>query len=173
MVGHYASTKGWGNMVRGVTGHSLGTTSFPGDLPSSAFCSIEVHKVRLRRIWLLVWINLSVFIILLMISKWKPDIISLVFHQSIVILTYLFFVVFFFTSLMLLSIGKNVVSWSLHFKQFSKYLLIVSHTRIKSAAVTKMKGSHSCSEIIHSLVEETNNYYSRQTIIFKMVKSSD
>ena len=74
---------------------------------------------------------------------------------------------------MLLSIGKNVVSWSLHFKQFSKYLLIVSHTRIKSAAVTKMKGSHSCSEIIHSLVEETDNYYSRQTIIFKMVKSSD
>ena len=83
------------------------------------------------------------------------------------------FCVFFFTSLMLLSVGKNVVSWSLHFKQFSKYLLIVSHTVIKSAAVTKMKGSHSCSERIHSLVEETNNYYSRQTIIFKMVKSND
>lgn len=133
--------------------------SFPGDRPSSAFCNIEVHKVRLRRIWLLVWINLSVFIILLMISKWKPDIISLVFHQSIVILTYLFFFCLF-VSLMLFSIGKNVVSWSLHFKQFSKYLLIVSHTMIKSAAVTKMKGSHSCSERIHSLVEETaDNYF--------------
>ena len=69
--------------------------------------------------------------------------------------TYLSGFFFFFASLMLFSIGKNVVSWSLHFKQFSKYLLIVSHTMIKSAAVTKMKGSHSCSERIHSLVEET------------------
>ena len=69
--------------------------------------------------------------------------------------TYLSVFCGFFTSLMLLSIGKNVVPWSLHFKQFTKYLLIVSRTMIKSAAVTKTKGCHSCSERIHSLVEET------------------
>lgn len=84
------------------------------------------------------------------------------FHQSTATFTYLLlFVVHegFFTSLILLSIGKNMVSWFiLHFKQFNKYLLILSCTMI-SAAVIKMKGCKSFSERILSLVQETENKY--------------
>lgn len=50
-----------------------------------------------------------------------------------------------------------MVSWFiLHFKQFPKYLLIMSCT-MRGATVTEVKRRNFCSERIHSLVEETED----------------